>query len=159
MEKRFHLVFSTFWQCSYPPGTYHHDRRCCKGTGNRCRAWHASSECNVRSRYSNYDPVVSFMEDRIKTSGCNGCQFYFRKLYFSTISANYGYPAVIGAVLIGGLFEGTLGLFAKYWRKIISLSWQHLLVTCYWFLTVYSRCQILWSAVMQQILVLCQTYC
>ena len=38
----------------------------------------------------------------------------------STISANYGYPAVIGAVLMGGLFEGTLGLFAKYWRKIIS---------------------------------------
>lgn len=38
----------------------------------------------------------------------------------STISANYGYPAVIGAVLIGGLFEGTLGLFTKYWRKIIS---------------------------------------
>lgn len=38
----------------------------------------------------------------------------------STISANYGYPAVIGAVLIGGIFEGTLGLFAKYWRKIIS---------------------------------------
>lgn len=38
----------------------------------------------------------------------------------STISANYGYPVVIGAVLIGGLFEGTLGLFAKYWRKIIS---------------------------------------
>ena len=38
----------------------------------------------------------------------------------STISANYGYPAVIGAVLIGGLFEGTVGLFAKYWRKIIS---------------------------------------
>lgn len=38
----------------------------------------------------------------------------------STISANYGYPAVIGAVLIGGLFEGTLGLFAKYWRKITS---------------------------------------
>ena len=38
----------------------------------------------------------------------------------STISVNYGYPAVIGAVLVGGIFEGTLGLFAKYWRKIIS---------------------------------------
>lgn len=38
----------------------------------------------------------------------------------STIAANYGYPTVMGAVLIGGLFEGTLGLFAKYWRKIIS---------------------------------------
>ena len=38
----------------------------------------------------------------------------------STISANYGYPAVIGAVLIGGLFEGTLGLFVKYCRNLIS---------------------------------------
>ncbi len=37
-----------------------------------------------------------------------------------TVAANYGYPYVIGAVLIGGVFEGTLGLFAKYWRKIIS---------------------------------------
>ncbi len=38
----------------------------------------------------------------------------------STVAMNYGYPAVIGAVLIGGLFEGILGLLAKYWRKIIS---------------------------------------
>lgn len=38
----------------------------------------------------------------------------------STIAVNYGYPTVIGAVLVGGLFEGTLGLLAKYWRKIIS---------------------------------------
>lgn len=38
----------------------------------------------------------------------------------STIAANYGYPAVIGAVLAGGFFEGTLGLLAKYWRKLIS---------------------------------------
>lgn len=37
-----------------------------------------------------------------------------------TVAANYGYPAVIGAVLVGGLFEGTLGLLAKYWRKIIT---------------------------------------
>ncbi|MDO5783692.1 MAG: nucleobase:cation symporter-2 family protein [Eubacteriales bacterium] len=38
----------------------------------------------------------------------------------STIAANYGYPSVIGAVLVGGLFEGTLGLLAKYWRRIIT---------------------------------------
>lgn len=37
-----------------------------------------------------------------------------------TIAANYGYPAVMGAVLVGGIFEGTLGLLAKYWRKLIS---------------------------------------
>ena len=38
----------------------------------------------------------------------------------STVAVNYGYPAVIGAVLVGGIFEGTLGLLAKYWRKIIA---------------------------------------
>ena len=38
----------------------------------------------------------------------------------STVAVNYGYPTVIGAVLVGGIFEGTLGLLAKYWRKIIS---------------------------------------
>ena len=38
----------------------------------------------------------------------------------STIAVDYGYPTVIGAVLVGGIFEGTLGLLAKYWRKIIS---------------------------------------
>jgi len=38
----------------------------------------------------------------------------------STVAANYGYPSVIGACLVGGIFEGTLGLLANYWRKIIS---------------------------------------
>ena len=38
----------------------------------------------------------------------------------SSVAANYGYPSVIGAVLIGGIFEGTLGLLAKYWRRIIT---------------------------------------
>ena len=37
-----------------------------------------------------------------------------------TVATNYGYPAVIGAVICGGIFEGVLGLLAKYWRKIIS---------------------------------------
>lgn len=38
----------------------------------------------------------------------------------STVAANYGYPSVIGAVLVGGILEGTLGLLAKYWKKIIA---------------------------------------
>ena len=29
------------------------------------------------------------------------------------IGAKYGYPAIVGAVLIGGIVEGVLGLFAK----------------------------------------------
>ena len=38
----------------------------------------------------------------------------------STVAASYGYPAVIGAVICGGVFEGVIGLLARYWRKIIA---------------------------------------
>ncbi len=38
----------------------------------------------------------------------------------TSVAINHGYSAVVGAVLVGGLIEGTIGLFAKYWRKIIS---------------------------------------
>ncbi len=48
-----------------------------------------------------------------------GVSFTFVTI-LSTVAANYGYPAVIGAVLVGGIIEGTLGLLAKYWKKIIS---------------------------------------
>ena len=33
---------------------------------------------------------------------------------------SYGYGAIMGAVLIGGIIEGCLGLLAKYWTKIIT---------------------------------------
>ncbi|MCR5175880.1 MAG: purine permease [Anaerovibrio sp.] len=32
----------------------------------------------------------------------------------------YGYNAAIGAILVGGICEGFLGLFAKYWRRLIT---------------------------------------
>jgi len=48
-----------------------------------------------------------------------GVSFTFVTI-LSTVAMNYGYPAVIGAVFVGGIFEGVLGLLAKYWRKIIS---------------------------------------
>ena len=35
------------------------------------------------------------------------------------IGAKYGYGGVMGAVLVGGLLEGILGLGAKYWRRLI----------------------------------------
>src|SRR5574344_1206940 len=38
---------------------------------------------------------------------------------FCVVGAKYGYEAVVGAAVIGALLEGVLGLFAKYWRKII----------------------------------------
>ena len=48
-----------------------------------------------------------------------GVSFTFVTI-LSSVGAKYGYPAILGAILIGGLVEGTLGLFAKYWRKLIS---------------------------------------
>ncbi len=48
-----------------------------------------------------------------------GISFKFVPVLY-TIAEVYGYPSVIGAVLIGGILEGILGLFAKYWRKVIS---------------------------------------
>lgn len=36
------------------------------------------------------------------------------------IGSQYGYGAVMGAVFVGGIVEGILGLFAKYWIKIVT---------------------------------------
>ena len=38
----------------------------------------------------------------------------------SVIAAKYGYGAVTGTVLIGGLFEGLLGLTVRYWRNVMA---------------------------------------
>lgn len=47
-----------------------------------------------------------------------GISFTFVSI-LSFVGVQYGYGAVMGAVLIGGIIEGILGLFAKYWLKII----------------------------------------
>ena len=36
------------------------------------------------------------------------------------VGPKWGYGAILGAVIVGGIMEGVLGLFAKYWRKIIA---------------------------------------
>ena len=38
----------------------------------------------------------------------------------TVVAARYGYGAVVGTVLVGGIFEGILGLTARYWKKIIT---------------------------------------
>lgn len=39
---------------------------------------------------------------------------------FCVIGPSYGYGSIIGAVIVGGIVEGVLGLFAKYWRRIVA---------------------------------------
>ena len=48
-----------------------------------------------------------------------GISFTFVSV-FCYVGPKWGYGAVIGAVIVGGIVEGLLGLFAKYWRKLIS---------------------------------------
>lgn len=48
-----------------------------------------------------------------------GVSFTFVAI-LSYVGGTYGYGAVIGAVMIGGVVEGCLGLLAKYWKKIIT---------------------------------------
>lgn len=36
------------------------------------------------------------------------------------VGPKWGYGAVIGAVIVGGVIEGLLGFFARYWRRIVS---------------------------------------
>ncbi len=48
-----------------------------------------------------------------------GISFTFLSVAIA-VGTNHGYGTLMGAVLIGGAIEGILGLFAKYWIKIIS---------------------------------------
>ena len=48
-----------------------------------------------------------------------GISFTFVSV-FGYVGTNWGYGAIIGGVIVGGILEGLLGFFAKYWRKIIS---------------------------------------
>ena len=48
-----------------------------------------------------------------------GISFTFVSV-FCYVGPQWGYGAIIGAVIVGGILEGLLGLFAKYWRKIIA---------------------------------------
>ncbi len=48
-----------------------------------------------------------------------GISFTFVSV-FCMIGAKYGYGAILGAALIGGILEGTLGLTARWWRRFIE---------------------------------------
>ncbi len=48
-----------------------------------------------------------------------GCSFTFLAAMLG-IATTYGYETLVGAIIAGGIFEGTLGLTAKYWRKYLG---------------------------------------
>jgi NCS2 family nucleobase:cation symporter-2 len=48
-----------------------------------------------------------------------GISFTFVSV-FCYVGPKYGYSAIIGAIIVGGIIECLLGFFAKYWRRIIT---------------------------------------
>ncbi|MBQ5727500.1 MAG: hypothetical protein IIV56_01055, partial [Mailhella sp.] len=48
-----------------------------------------------------------------------GVSFTFVSI-FCFVGPKWGFGAVLGAAFVGGIIEGLLGFFAKYWRRIIS---------------------------------------
>ena len=48
-----------------------------------------------------------------------GISFTFLSLSI-TIASTQGMPALMGAVIVGGLMQGLLGLLAKYWLRIVT---------------------------------------
>lgn len=57
-----------------------------------------------------------------------GISFTFVSI-FCMIGAKYGYGAILGAALIGGILEGFIGLGAGSWRKIVPLIVSATVVT------------------------------
>ena len=50
-----------------------------------------------------------------------GCSFTFLAAMLGIVTnPDYGYEALIGAILVGGCIEGCLGLTANYWRKYLG---------------------------------------
>ena len=50
-----------------------------------------------------------------------GCSFTFLAAMLGICTSGpYGYEKLVGAIIVGGCIEGTLGLTAKYWKKYLG---------------------------------------
>ena len=50
-----------------------------------------------------------------------GCSFTFLAAMMGIVTSGpFGYEKLVGAIIVGGCIEGTLGLTAKYWRKYLG---------------------------------------
>lgn len=47
----------------------------------------------------------------------------------TAVAAKYGYGAVVGTVLVGGVFEGLLGFTVRWWRRVVAPIVSALVVT------------------------------
>lgn len=67
-----------------------------------------------------------------------GLSFSFLAISMVIAAVDYGY--LMGAVLVGGIFEGVIGLFYKYWKRFISPLTSGCVVIAIGFSIIGSAC-------------------
>lgn len=45
---------------------------------------------------------------------------FLGSLLVISTNPNLGYEGMVGAIIMGGIFEGIVGLSAKYWRRFLT---------------------------------------
>ncbi len=140
---QFLMACSISWPCSLPTSRLFLSSRAPPAlipttTGSlSCKApcslrhWHARSTVSSCRAVSVRDCLL-FM----------GISFTFVTVLCG-VAATYGFNAAIGAIMVGGLIEGVLGLFAKYWRWLISPIVAAVVVTSIGF-SLLGWCRIVW---------------
>ena len=105
-----HLAFSMCWRCCQQYCA-NHDSRWCDRSDSSVSAV-LIQNCMVIAGIGNFGVALSGMAHRFPSAYRDG---YLLHLPFSAIAiaGAHGMGTLIGAVIIGGLVEGTLGLFGQ----------------------------------------------
>ena len=69
-----------------------------------------------------------------------GVSFTFLgSLLVISTNPDIGYEGMVGAIVMGGIFEGIVGLSAKYWRRFLTPVVSACGCHCNWFIFVIGR--------------------
>ena len=91
------------------------------GGVNGCKEYgNDYSECNDDCRNRNTDSVIPNLENRFETSDCHGNFLYLCIHCLCHWRTVWAMEQWMGAVLVGGIVEGVLGLLSKYWMKLVT---------------------------------------
>lgn len=93
-----------------------HRSRCCQNGSGGVGCTRAV--CDDRRRHRFFSPAFPIWRFGSGLPIIMGISFTFVSVA-CIIGTKYGYGAVLGAALIGGILEGILGLGASWWRKFI----------------------------------------
>ena len=95
--------------------------------------------CNVCSWDWNLHATLSSLKIGSKLPIVMGVSFTFLgSLLVICTNPDLGYEGMIGAVILGGIFEGIVGLSAKYWKRFLTPVVSACVSNCNWTFTFIS---------------------